>query len=325
MMSRTNQRQMLMKQQMESEIKQQITADSLPPFQLPVQQQITQNNQFQTHQCLPQHQPYQQHQQQQEQQNQQQQQLQQLQQPPTPTPSSTQTQQQQQQHRYETTDYFDQLCYEYDLPGTDQVSSTLPHPATYVCGPATSFAQTPPPSLPNSNGFPLFATTAPKPSILSSSCPVGPADISNLKERQKKDNHNKIEQRRRENINCRIKELRQLLKDGSKYSHLLPSNKLSKGNILKVTVDVMMKQNKEVETLGSIINEKDRQIEQLKQSLESVQRLLSSHRIDSPIGSLLSPPTNDSSSFVDENKYPMNSIVQNSHTNFEQEYIQNLP
>lgn len=89
------------------------------------------------------------------------------------------------------------------------VASTLPADMGYMYGN--------PPSVLDGDSQQSQATDGDS-SKLSSSCP--PLNEAELhawaKERQKKDNHNKIERRRRYNINDRIKELGTLLpKEGN--------------------------------------------------------------------------------------------------------------
>ncbi|RWS24047.1 transcription factor EC-like protein [Leptotrombidium deliense] len=78
---------------------------------------------------------------------------------------------------------------------------------------------------------------------LSTSCPpLSEAELQAWqKERQKKDNHNKIERRRRYNINDRIKELGTLLPktEDSRYYDIVRDMKQNKGTILKASVDYM--------------------------------------------------------------------------------------
>lgn len=210
------------------------------------------------------------------------------------------------------------------------VASTLPSDFTLMCGPSSSsthqlqplnptsvtglssstITETPPPSIPKSTGFSNGPASS-KQQLLSSSCPPGPTDVSIwAKERQKKDNHNKIERRRRYNINDRIQELGTLLPLGTnKYSHVIPQNmKHNKGTILKASVDFMKEQQREVKVLEqenaewqmrlaekdremtclkASVEEKDRQIDQLRNSLIVVEQLLQAHQIKSPVGSLV--------------------------------------
>lgn len=337
-MSRTSQRQLLMKQQAESELRQPLTFASLPPFQLPggnnssnnsntntntsinnnsinisnnnnnsnniinsissnnCQQQLTnQHHQQQQH-----HQPHQ----------------------PAPHQFMPQSSHHGQVNGFESTnlDFVNQYCYGLDGNTNDAVASTVPNNLSYLCPSSSALTETPPPSLPNSN---CFAVTSPKSSILSSSCPPGPTDATTwTKERQKKDNHNKIERRRRYNINDRIQELKTLLPLGmNKYSHLLPPNmKYNKGTILKASVDFMKEQQREVKILEEENAEKERQIEQLKRTLETVQQLLQTHRIESPIGSLLQGNGTDTAASLPFNAGNNGSHV-NSNNDFNDHYM----
>lgn len=97
-------------------------------------------------------------------------------------------------------------------------------------------------------------------SNISSSCPAGLEDVSEegeilsdekaqafQKDRQKKDNHNRIERRRRFNINDRIKELGTLLpKNNDPYYDVVRDVKQNKGTILKASVDYVKCLKKEV-------------------------------------------------------------------------------
>lgn len=100
---------------------------------------------------------------------------------------------------------------------------------------------------------------------LSTSCPpISEIDMQAwAKERQKKDNHNKIERRRRYNINDRIKELGTLLpkSEENKYFELVRDMKQNKGTILKASVDYMKCLKKEV-TKISDLERKHRELEQ---------------------------------------------------------------
>jgi hypothetical protein len=99
---------------------------------------------------------------------------------------------------------------------------------------------------------------------LSSSCPpMSDAEIQAwAKERQKKDNHNKIERRRRYNINDRIKELGTLLPktDETRYFELVRDMKQNKGTILKASVDYMKCLKKEVSKIPDL-ERKHRELE----------------------------------------------------------------
>ncbi|XP_014672776.1 PREDICTED: transcription factor E3-like isoform X2 [Priapulus caudatus] len=104
----------------------------------------------------------------------------------------------------------------------------------------------------------------------SSSCPTDlvikqePLELSDgqiraiQKDRQKKDNHNKIERKRRYNINDRIMELGRLLPR--------PSDPLNKGSILKASVDYMRELKQEVNRLKEV-EQKHKQTEQLNRKM----------------------------------------------------------
>ena len=84
------------------------------------------------------------------------------------------------------------------------------------------------------------------------------------KERQKKDNHNKIERRRRYNINDRIQELGQLLPRGdTRYQNM----KFNKGTILKASVDYVKTLRQEAKDSESIKAE-NRRLQSRIQELE---------------------------------------------------------
>lgn len=90
---------------------------------------------------------------------------------------------------------------------------------------------------------------------LSTSCPpLNEAEMHMwAKERQKKDNHNKIERRRRYNINDRIKELGTLLpREDSRYFELVRDMKQNKGTILKASVDFLKCLKKEVSKIPDL-------------------------------------------------------------------------
>lgn len=101
---------------------------------------------------------------------------------------------------------------------------------------------------------------------VSSSCPAGLEDVSEeaeiiceekvqafQKDRQKKDNHNRIERRRRFNINDRIKELGTLLpKNNDPYYDVVRDVKQNKGTILKASVDYLKCLKKEVERIPEL-------------------------------------------------------------------------
>lgn len=106
---------------------------------------------------------------------------------------------------------------------------------------------------------------------LSTSCPTAALTTADLhawaKERQKKDNHNKIERRRRYNINDRIKELGTLLpRDDPRYHDIIKDMKNNKGTILKTTVDYV-----------KCLQQRERELEQrnrmMAQQLEKLKNL----------------------------------------------------
>lgn len=112
---------------------------------------------------------------------------------------------------------------------------------------------------------------------LSSSCPpMSDADVQAwAKERQKKDNHNKIERRRRYNINDRIKELGTLLPktEETKYFELVRDMKQNKGTILKASVDYMKCLKKEVSKIPDL-ERKHRELEmENKRMLMKIEQL----------------------------------------------------
>lgn len=112
----------------------------------------------------------------------------------------------------------------HEQPGV--VASTLPADVGYMYNPATAMEESQQTQLSNSM------------SKLSASCPpLSEGDMNAwAKDRQKKDNHNKIERRRRYNINDRIKELGTLLpKEDSRYYEIVRDMKQNKGTILKAS------------------------------------------------------------------------------------------
>lgn len=101
------------------------------------------------------------------------------------------------------------------------------------------------------------------------------------KERLKKDNHNRIERRRRYNINDRIKELSSLLptsSDDAKYHALVRDMKHHKGTILKASVNYVRLLKKEVHELEKKQQELEvvnRQMLTKMQEMEQAQHLIS--------------------------------------------------
>lgn len=101
---------------------------------------------------------------------------------------------------------------------------------------------------------------------VSTSCPAGIVNLCDegeilteekmqafQKDRQKKDNHNRIERRRRFNINDRIKELGTLLpKSSDPYYDLVKDLRQNKGTILKASVDYVRCLKKEVQRIPDL-------------------------------------------------------------------------
>ncbi|CAL1277187.1 unnamed protein product [Larinioides sclopetarius] len=100
---------------------------------------------------------------------------------------------------------------------------------------------------------------------VSTSCPAGLTDVSESdshieekvqafqKDRQKKDNHNRIERRRRFNINDRIKELGTLLpRSTEQHYELVKDLRQNKGTILKASVDYVRCLKKEVQKIPDL-------------------------------------------------------------------------
>lgn len=152
------------------------------------------------------------------------------------------------------------------LNGIDQppgaIAATLPADVGFVYSPShVPFNESPPSSVTNE-------------SKLSTSCPpLNEGDDNRLfsKERQKKDNHNKIERRRRYNINDRIQELGTLLPRGDpRYSHLIRDMKYNKGTILKASVDYVKTLKREADNSAKLADENRRlssRLQELEQAL----------------------------------------------------------
>jgi len=149
--------------------------------------------------------------------------------------------------------------------GVGAMAATLPADVGFLYSPShmnhphhqSITQESPPSSLPAGSDHLLGAK-------LSSSCPVtapiheaasapGSSDPHAWKkERQKKDNHNKIERRRRYNINERIQELGTLLPRGDpRYIHITRDMKYNKGTILRASVDYVKCLRDEVDRLRS--------------------------------------------------------------------------
>ena len=143
------------------------------------------------------------------------------------------------------------------------IAATLPADVGFLYSPShVQYKESPPSSVPND-------------SKLSSSCPPlneGEERHVWTKERQKKDNHNKIERRRRYNINDRIQELGTLLPRGdARYSHLVRDMKYNKGTILKASVDFVKTLKREVENSAKLADENRRLVSRI-QELEQERR-----------------------------------------------------
>lgn len=144
------------------------------------------------------------------------------------------------------------------------MAATMPADVPYLYSPThVAYRESPPSSVPND-------------SKLSSSCPplnegAGGSGERPVwtKERQKKDNHNKIERRRRYNINDRIQELGTLLPRGdARYSHLMSRDmKYNKGTILKASVDYVRTLKREADN-SSKLAEENRRLASRVQELE---------------------------------------------------------
>lgn len=143
------------------------------------------------------------------------------------------------------------------------IAATLPADVGFLYSPThVPFKESPPSSVTND-------------SKLSSSCPplneMG-EERQWSKERQKKDNHNKIERRRRYNINDRIQELGTLLPRGDpRYSHLVRDMKYNKGTILKASVDYVKTLRREAEIKEKLADE-NRALRNRIQELEQQQQ-----------------------------------------------------
>lgn len=148
------------------------------------------------------------------------------------------------------------------------IAATLPADVGFLYSPShVPYKESPPSSVPTD-------------SKLSSSCPplnadgmiIGTGERVWTKERQKKDNHNKIERRRRYNINDRIQELGTLLPRGDpRYSHLVTRDmKYNKGTILKASVDFVKTLKSEVQSISKLAEENRRlssRIQELEQEI----------------------------------------------------------
>ncbi|XP_055353370.1 transcription factor E3-like isoform X2 [Paramacrobiotus metropolitanus] len=100
------------------------------------------------------------------------------------------------------------------------------------------------------------------------------------KDRQKKDNHNIIERKRRDNINNLIKELRTMLPHSSDPS---------KGSTLKATVDYLKELKKDRDRL-KVVEERQKAYElqnrKLAMKVQELERLIEAHGIQLPLNSV---------------------------------------
>jgi hypothetical protein len=146
-------------------------------------------------------------------------------------------------------------------PPAGAIAATLPADVGFVYSPShVPFNESPPSSVPND-------------SKLSTSCPPlnEGEERAFSKDRIKKDNHNKIERRRRYNINDRIQELGTLLPRGDpRYSHLIRDMKYNKGTILKASVDYVKTLKREADNSAKLADENRRlssRLQELEQAL----------------------------------------------------------
>ncbi|XP_058873105.1 transcription factor E3-like isoform X2 [Acipenser ruthenus] len=146
-----------------------------------------------------------------------------------------------------------------------QLSNTLP-----VSGNMMDLYSTPGMSLPTitvSNSCPADLakikqeTTDTDPNASAGFCVTEVEVKAFMKERQKKDSHNLIERRRRFNINDRIKELGTMIPKSSD-----PEMRWNKGTILKASVDLIRKLQKEQQR-SKETETRQRKLEQLNRSL----------------------------------------------------------
>ncbi|GIY85772.1 microphthalmia-associated transcription factor [Caerostris darwini] len=149
---------------------------------------------------------------------------------------------------------------------------------------------------------------------ISTSCPAGLAELSEgdaqieekvqafQKDRQKKDNHNRIERRRRFNINDRIKELGTLLpRSNDPYFDLVKDLRQNKGTILKASVDYVKCLKKEVKKIPEI-QQHLRFVEQMNKKLllriQNLELALKAHNV--PI---------DESTWIPSTEEDLNAII----------------
>ncbi|XP_022248895.1 transcription factor EC-like [Limulus polyphemus] len=133
------------------------------------------------------------------------------------------------------------------------------------------------------------------------------------KDRQKKDNHNMIERRRRFNINDRIKELGTLLpKNNDPHFDLVRDLRQNKGTILKASVDYVCCLKKEVRKIPQMEQRQKLLEQQNKKLLLRIQELemqLHSHGI-SVTESIWQPSTEAVlSSIIKQESAPSNMLI----------------
>ncbi|XP_013786837.1 microphthalmia-associated transcription factor-like isoform X2 [Limulus polyphemus] len=138
------------------------------------------------------------------------------------------------------------------------------------------------------------------------------------KERQKKDNHNMIERRRRFNINDRIKELGTLLpKNNDPHFDLVRDLRQNKGTILKASVDYVRCLKKEVSKIPRM-EERQKQLEhQNRKLLLRIQELkiqLRSHGIQVTDTVWQSSQETDLNSLIKQEPIPPNMLLNNPGT-----------
>ncbi|KAF8763138.1 Transcription factor E3 like protein [Argiope bruennichi] len=146
---------------------------------------------------------------------------------------------------------------------TDSVADNILDPSLTV--PVTAVSSTSQSDYPDEADILQVLSMLPTLDGVSTSCPAGLTDVSETdsqidektqafqKDRQKKDNHNRIERRRRFNINDRIKELGTLLpRSSDPHYELVKDLRQNKGTILKASVDYVRCLKKEVQKIPDL-------------------------------------------------------------------------
>jgi len=143
------------------------------------------------------------------------------------------------------------------------------------------------------------------------------------RERQKKENHNKIERRRRFNINDRIRDLGALLpKKNEKYHQLVRNVRQNKGSILKATVDYVkaLKQDqqclKQVEEKFKFLEFQHRRLTKLIQDYES--QMMSNGLLK--FNSINNCPGHQQVQLLKSNSVDMDQNIDNNSTEAKQEF-----